>query len=87
MKYLIPVITMAYCSFTPVMAEELQPQYFYGASLSHINMLAMPSQSEVRAKYLPSIFVGVGYKFDIDNNWQVEWNNSFEFHPSQYQFN
>ena len=70
---------MAYFSFTPAMAEELQPQYFYGASLSHVDMLATPKQSEVRAKYVPSIFVGVGYEFDLDKNWQVQWNNSLNF--------
>lgn len=79
MKYLIPVITMACSSFMPVMAEELQLQYFYGMSLSHIDMLATPEQSEVTAKYVPSIFVGVGYEFDIDKNWQVVWTNSLNF--------
>jgi opacity protein-like surface antigen len=79
MKYLIPVITMACFSFMPVMAEELQPQYFYGMSLSHVDMLATPRQSEVTSKYVPSIFVGVGYEFDIDKNWQVEWTNSLNF--------
>lgn len=79
MKYLIPTITMAYFSFTPVVAEELQAQYFYGASLSHIDVLATPENSEIKAKYVPSIFVGVGYEFDIDNNWKVEWNNSLNF--------
>jgi opacity protein-like surface antigen len=79
MKYLIPVISMAYFSFTPVMAQELQPQYFYGASLSHVDMLAAPKKSEINAKYVPSIFVGVGYEFDLDKNWQVEWNNSLNF--------
>ena len=79
MKYLIPVITLACFSFMPVMAEELQPQYFYGMSLSHVDMLATPEQSEVTAKYVPSIFVGVGYEFDIDKNWQVEWTNSLNF--------
>jgi opacity protein-like surface antigen len=79
MKYLIPVITMAYFSFTPLMAEELQPQYFYGAALSHVDMLATPEKSKVSAKYVPTVFVGVGYEFNVGNDWRVEWNNSLNF--------
>lgn len=79
MKYLIPIITMTYFSFTPVMAEELQPQYFYGAALSHVDMLATPEQSKVSAKYVPTVFVGVGYEFNLDNDWKLEWNNSLNF--------
>lgn len=70
---------MAYFSFTPLIAEELQPQYFYGAALSHVDMLATPEQSAVRAKYVPSFFVGVGYEFNVGNDWRVEWNNSLNF--------
>lgn len=47
---------MTYFSFTPVMAEELQPQYFYGAAISQVDMLATPAQSKVSAKYVPSVF-------------------------------
>jgi opacity protein-like surface antigen len=79
MKYLIPVISMTYFIFTPVMAEELQPQYFYGSALSHVDMLATPIQSEVKAKYVPSIFVGMGYEFNLGNDWIVEWDNSLNF--------
>jgi opacity protein-like surface antigen len=76
MKYLVPVITMTYFSFTPLMAEGLQPQYFYGVALSHVDMLATPEQSKARAKYVPSIFVGVEYDFNLGNDWRLEWNNS-----------
>jgi opacity protein-like surface antigen len=79
MKYLIPVITMTYFSFTPVMAEELKPQYFYGAAISHVDMLVTPAQSKVSAKYVPSVFVGVRYKFNLGNDWRVEWDNSLNF--------
>jgi hypothetical protein len=48
-------------------------------SLSYVDMLATLEQSEVTFKYVPSIFVGVGYEFDIDKNWQVEWTNSLNF--------
>lgn len=70
---------MAYFSFTPVIAEELQPYYFYGAALSHVDMLATPEQSNVRAKYVPSVFIGMGYEFNISHDWKVEWNNSLNF--------
>jgi opacity protein-like surface antigen len=79
MKYLIPVITMTYFSFTAVMAEELQPQYFYGAAVSHVDMLAIPAQSKMSAKYAPSVFVGVGYELNLGNDWKVEWDNSLHF--------
>ncbi|MEP1446689.1 MAG: outer membrane beta-barrel protein [Paraglaciecola sp.] len=79
MKTLIPVITMAYFSVTPLMAEEIQPQYFYGAALSQVDMLAAPEQSIVSAKYVPTIFIGMGYQFNLDNDWKLEWNNSLNF--------
>lgn len=79
MKYLIPTITLAYFNITPLLAEELQAQYFYGASLSQVDVLAIPKHSEAKAEYVLGIFVGVGYDFNIGNDWKVEWNNSLNF--------
>lgn len=79
MKCLIPIITFAYFNITPLMAEESQTQYFYGASLSNFDVLAIPKQSDVSAKYVPTVFVGFGYEFNLGNDWKVEWNNSLNF--------
>ncbi|WP_340678525.1 outer membrane beta-barrel protein [Paraglaciecola sp.] len=79
MKYLISTIALAYFNIMPLVAEELQAQYFYGASLSQVDVLAIPKQSDVRAKYVPTLFVGFGYEFNLSNDWKVEWNNSLNF--------
>lgn len=79
MKYMLVVATLMGVNSMQGVSEELQPDYFFGISLSDTNSLAKPHGTEVKAKYAPAVFVGLNYTFDVSPDWEVDWSHSLHF--------